>query len=364
VRTLNRYLLATFLTTCAVSLVVLTFVLTLGGLFKITDLLARGAPWRPILTIFACGVPAALAFAIPMSALVSALLVFSRLSADGEIAAMKACGISMWQIASRPLLAAALLSGFCFFVNSELAPRGHYGQRAAILRLGRETPVELLEEGRFIQDFEGLTLYLGRRKGSVLRNIRVYDLRRPGVKREIRAASGTVRTTPEGDLVLDLRDVRVDPLLDDRPGPAFCERWPVTIPQALRTHGYRRREDDFSNLEIARGVANPRSLYPNLNAEDLSRQRSVLLVELNKRIVLAISCFSFVWLGIPLGTRTHRRESSIGIGISLILVANFYLFIITGEALDERAELYPHLILWIPVALSLLLGWRLLQRAN
>jgi len=363
-RILNRYLLRSFLTTLAVALVVLTFVLSLGAIFKVTDLIARGAPWRPILAIFLYSLPAALAFAVPMSALISALLVFSRLSADGEITAMKACGISMWQIASGPMMTAGLLTALCVYINSELAPKGHFGQRSAVHELSQSTPLGLIEEGRFILDFEGLTIYVGRRKGSAISNIRIYDLRQPGLKREVRAKSGSIRTNRKGELVLELQDVMVDPLIEDRPGPAFCERWSITIPRGGGDRKYRKREDDFSTLEILAGVRDPRTLYPNLNADDCRIQRSVLLVELHKRLVLACSCFAFVWLGIPLGTRTHRRESSIGLAISLVLVASFYLFIITGESLDEHPEAFPHLIMWIPVVGALALAALLIHRAN
>jgi lipopolysaccharide export system permease protein len=87
-------------------------------------------------------------------------------------------------------------------------------------------------------------------------------------------------------------------------------------------------------------------------------------VELNKRLVLALSSFAFVWLGIPLGTRAHRKESSIGIGISLLLVTVFYLFVITGESLAKYPGAFPYVIVWIPVLTSLGLGAYLIGKSN
>ena len=69
-------------------------------------------------------------------------------------------------------------------------------------------------------------------------------------------------------------------------------------------------------------------------------------------------------LGIPLGIKAHRKESSIGIAMSLFLVFNFYLFIIIGESLAARPETYPHLVVWAPVLVSLTLGLFIMRRAN
>jgi len=363
-RTLNRHIAASFLTTLLVSLAVLTFVLSLGVVFKMTELLARGAPWRPIVSLFLLGMPAALSFAIPISALTSTLLVFGRWSADGEIAAMKACGISLWQVAARPLQISVALTALCFAINDRWAPRSHMAQRQAINRLGAESALDLLEEGRFIRDFENLTIYIGARRGAHLENVRIYDLRKPGLRREIRAMAGTV-TAPPGstNVLLELRDVRVDPFLDDRPGAAFSGRWTLSLPATLGGH-YSKKDADFTGAELLAGIRRPAEFYGELSVEDLARQRMRLIVEYNKRLVLAVACSAFVLLGIPLGIKSHRKESSVGIALSLLLVSGFYLFIILAETLDKRPELRPYLLVWAPVLLAAALGAHLIRRSN
>ena len=77
---------------------------------------------------------------------------------------------------------------------------------------------------------------------------------------------------------------------------------------------------------------------------------------------MALSCFSFALVGIPLGIRAHRKESAIGIGMALVVLFLFYLFIIVADSLLDRPQWRPDLIPWIPVLGSQLIGMVLLYR--
>ena len=50
-RTLDNYLLGSFISTFIVTLLAFTFVMSIGAVFEIVELLARGVPWKPVLLI-------------------------------------------------------------------------------------------------------------------------------------------------------------------------------------------------------------------------------------------------------------------------------------------------------------------------
>jgi lipopolysaccharide export system permease protein len=234
-----------------------------------------------------------------------------------------------------------------------------------MIQMGSRSPVEMLEEGRFLQDFSGLTVYVGQKKDTRLTDVRIYDTRTPGLTREIRAKTGTVRRAQKNDdLLIDLFDVRVDPLSKEQPWPVSAGQYSLKIEDAARQSTYRPKEDDLSIPQLIRYIKNVRALIPQLAGRDAEMVRSTLAVELNKRFVMAISCVSFVLLGVPLGIRAHRKESSVGVAISLLLVFLFYLFIVLAESLRKHPDIRPDLAIWIPVILCTELGIFLTNRQN
>ena len=114
--------------------------------------------------------------------------------------------------------------------------------------------------------------------------------------------------------------------------------------------------------ELVDSIRHVRQAFPDIQEKNVPRMRAKMAVDANQRLALALSCFSFTLLGVPLGIRTHRKESSIGIAVALVLLFFFYLFIIISDALVDRPDWRPDLIPWIPVLGCQLIGFGLLHK--
>jgi len=70
-------------------------------------------------------------------------------------------------------------------------------------------------------------------------------------------------------------------------------------------------------------------------------------------------------IGIPLGITAHRKETSIGFLLSLIVAVTYFLIIFVGYARREDPHWHPVELMWLPNVLCLTLGsWLFLRMAR
>ena len=117
------------------------------------------------------------------------------------------------------------------------------------------------------------------------------------------------------------------------------------------------RQDSFQ-----REIGELRDEIARLRAQGRHREEAAALMEAHQRMAWAAACFTFTMIGIPLGLKTSRRETSVGIAVSLGLAMVFYFFVVLANALKARPLLHPEAILWFPNLLFELLGLWMLWR--
>ena len=372
---LNRYLVKDYLTIFSVAMLLITFAFSLAAIYKAVDIMARGLPISTIGKFFLYNVPYSLAYSIPISALFSTLILFGRLSADSELSAMKSGGLSMWQIASPVILISLILSCFCLYNNCVVYPATSDSNLKLIRSMGVEDPIKLLEEGRFIRDFPGYMIYVGKKNKNRVRDLVVYEVDKKSgeVTGSIRADSGIMTTDKDrAELKIDLFDVRIEILDPENPDDSTKTRYVNARNYPIRLDFNKMEDGKFrfkkrktmTVSELAFNIRNPDFQFRGMPEKFLELQLCANRLELNKRICLSISPFMFVLLTIPLGIKSHRKESSFGMVMSLVIMFIYYLFMIVANTLDKSPHLYPWLIPWIPIVLGQLSGFVMIRRSN
>jgi len=346
---IERYVLYAFIRAFFLSWLILSFVLTIGLLVKITQLMIDGLPVHAIGLYMFVGFPETLTLTLPLALLISSLLVFSRLSADSEIAAMRASGVNLLLIMKWPVFAGTALTLLGVYINNEIVPRSHEIRSNIRSEITMDVGLNLLEPGRIIDDFPGFKLFFEKKQGNWLSHLIVFDYTRKGVSREIQAEKALVSTNG-ADVVLDMYKVRVDPVEAERPGVGFADRFRHVIPNAITSRKVIRKDKDMRLVELLRAIRDRRMNTKGLPREIRDKVLSVGRTEFHLRFVYAFASLCFVLVGMPLGIRTHRKESSIGMAVCLIVAMSFYLCVILVHSLDYLAVIQPFVLLWIPVA--------------
>ncbi len=347
---IERYVLKSFLAAAFLSWLVLSFVMSIAMMVKIVQLMIQGLPAKAVGLFLLVGFPETLYLTIPISLLVSSLLVFGRLSADSEIAAMRSCGVHLFSIIKWPVLFALLCTFFGIYINNEVVTRAHDVKGNIRSAITVDIGIDLLEPGKFITDFPEMTIWFASKDGNWIYDVLIFDHSHEGVTREIRAEKTLVETAGD-DILLSMYMVRIDPIEYNRPGIATADRFTHVLKDALKKRAHVRKQGDLSFKELLARLDEIRRNEAGLSAEKLDKVYSMYRTNLHMRFVYASAAFIFVLIGIPLGIRSHRKESTIGIGLSLLIAMVFYLGIIFAESMDGSPAIYPHLLVWLPFVL-------------
>lgn len=386
-KTLHKYLTGQVLATLLLTVTVFTFALLLGNVLKeiLTLLMTGHVRFWTMLEAIGFLIPFVWVYALPMGLLTATLLVFGRFSADQELTAARASGISLLSLIMPVLLLSLLCCGISAWINMQFGPQCRVEYKNLIFQLRGEILQGQLPEGRFVRDFPGYIFYVGKNiHGTNLQDVTVFKLgNESNVESTIHAHQARLEvmqtnfifTALDADSIT-LRpngSVRIDSLKGWSP--------PYVIPFGSTTnHASKPKISDmtFTQLrselnDLERKLSLPPSASTNaaqLRAQlsEAKKQRQDLIepvrVEIHRQIAFSFACFGFTLVGIPLGIQLHRRETNIGVAVALGLVLVYYTFIIVAESISARTEYAPHLIVWLPNFIFQAVGAVLLWRAN
>ncbi len=369
-KTIERYVFGAFLSSFVLAFLVLSFVLTIGLLIQIVGFIMDGVPMSLVGEFCAVSLPETLQWSMPLALLVSAILVFSRMSADSEIAAMRACGVNVLSVMKYPMLFGLACTLLGFWVNNEVVPRGHEIRRSLKSRVSVKTGISLLEPGRVIDDFPKVKIYFGRKEGNWLHDLVVLDYSDATVDRMITADKALV-TQDGADVNLELYRMTVDPVDAKRRTMARVNRCVYTLKDAVKCATYTKRTKDFRFFEMLEqiraregwlGRFDQTGPVADAQRDFVRRELSGEKVELSKRFVFAMASLCFVLVGIPLGIRSQRKESSVGMAISLAVALGYYVLVILMLSCEERYAIYPWYLIWLPVVACAALSAKLIRK--
>ena len=148
-RVLNFYILNSVLLTFIMALVVLTFMMVMGSLLQVFELVLKKFDVLTILEFIGIVMAQVLCYALPFSVAGASLLVYSRFSADGEITAMKATGVSIFRIAFPTIALATVIAILSFYAHNNVLPLAQQKQRELVANYDVEDPMALIETGTF-----------------------------------------------------------------------------------------------------------------------------------------------------------------------------------------------------------------------
>jgi lipopolysaccharide export system permease protein len=407
---LSRYVLREHIAPFMFGFAVIIFLLVVDMILTTLDqILGKGIPVPVVLELFFLNLAWMVALAVPMAVLVSTLMAFGRLSSDGEITAMRALGVSLFQVI-RPVLIAGCLLAFCMlWFNDRVLPEFNHRARLLMMDITRKRPSVAFSDlaGVVVDDFPNYRILFDRvdKSGRMMQNVRVYHFDGDPYPVNIVADSGQVIFDAalehaflnlfEGAL---LRIDKQDPTLQIKSQFEWAQLQLGDAGKQMSRSSSTYRNDremgiammqariETNEKEIGQSIGDISSrtsmlfdtllLQHNTAEADISAFRALigrvqantrivghkaqeanrLRVEVHKKFSIPAACIAFVLVGVPLGIRVRGRSPAIGASLSIGFFLMWWIFLIGGEKLADRGVIVPWLAMWAPNLVTMLIG--------
>ncbi len=352
------------------------FVLVAGNAMReVLGLLASGRlGWGLFAYLMAILIPGVIPYALPLGLLFATLLVLGRLSAQSEILAMKAAGLSLWRICAPILLLAVLGTALALIIGFYYAPLADSTYKRTLANVIREDPIRFIQPRTFISEFPGYVIFVDSRDGGQINDVKVWELNEAQmVQKYLTGEYGTFEYDTERDsIILTLFNVKGE-LRDDDDPEDFSVHPPVANSEKASFKlsleeilGKRDSSRKLSLMTLDELLALRQDYAAEEQAGDAEgfTKRIEVQSALQKKIAFSFSVFSLCVFAIPLGIKASRSETYANFAIALALAMAYFMLTIVISWVDKQPALRPDLLIWIPNFIFQALGFGLLWRAN
>ena len=363
---LDRYIFKSALCICAVAVGLFAFLLIVGNFVHdlVGPILAGEFSAGQIGRLVLLLVPFVISYALPTGMLTGVLLTLGRLSADNEVTAMRAAGLSLTRIARPVLILGVLGAAIGLRTNLESTPWANVQYEKELTTALRANPFNFIVPRTFVRDFPGYVIYVESRNGMVIKNFWLWQVDADRkVTRFVRAAEGQFSYDEDtNEFVLTLSQAQVETrndknpenFADSEPVGTFEKSDPVRLPlNKVFNQGVSRtklRWMTFGQLR-AREASLARETPPPAKRKEHARTAMAVAYALQEKFTTALAVLSFTLVGVPLAIKVSRRETSANLGVAVLLALGYYFLTVTVGWLVGYPASRPDLLLWLPNAI-------------
>lgn len=372
-RILSRAIFKEVFTSAILGTFLFVFVLFLRTIERLSSLLVKtAAPPSVVAKLLLYALPSTIPFALPLGVLVGILIGLSRMSADSEITAIRAAGISSASVVRPVLLFSVCAMCITGMASLWLTPLSLHLESLAARNFAAAQLTGNIESRIFDEQFPNTVLYVGNvetvAKQIIWGQVFIADVTPPDqLEREGKNRGSGPRIivaeqaiphpdAPNNRIVLDMRNYRSTER--DKDGHFVL----TAAPNQVWTLQAQKQEELQLNKTVQEMETG--SLYKRVyQRHDLSREDYVdAAIELHQRFALPLACILLALVGIPLGLSSRKGGKSMAFIMTVVLAFLYYLGFITLIGLAKKGSLPVPVAVWTPDAIFLVVGTFLISR--
>ena len=349
-RTLSLYVVSEILPPFFLGLMAFTFILLTARILKLVELLVtRGVPLFQIGKLFALILPTFLEMTVPMALLLGILVGLSGLSNDKEILALKASGISPYQVFWPIGMVALFVSLLTLLTTTLVRPAANLELKKELYNIAKSRVATALKENIFNSDFPNVLIYVEEviPPGNTSQGVLIVDRRDPTRETVI---FGKVALFLSNEKTATLSLKLFDGVIHEKEKnqPVFSQthfnvyHFNLDLEQTFNL--FKKQKRDPSEMSLRQLGETIRSKQ----AQGLNAIHEIMDFHQRFSFPFAPLVFSLLGVALVLMPAPSRQGRFWGLVSCLFWLLLYYALLTTGKALGEREMLPPLLALWLP----------------
>ncbi len=346
--------------------------LTGGVMFELVrQMVDKNLPLAIAVQVLLFSMPRWLAFSVPMGTLMACLFVFTRLSANSELTALRSLGVTTVRMITAAMVLSIAMTGFTFLLNDVVVPRSNRFAEVTLQRaLGRSLATEKGEDiiypqfGRLSSDADegsrrGLTqLFYARsfENGEML-NVTVLDFSRVGFTQMLVAEKAIWNEVQAQWDFFDGQNLTLSP--NGSSTKVEFDRY--VYPLGSGPLRLTRIQKDAVNMTVAEARQAERLYVEAGNTKDARKIR----VRIQEKFTFPLACVVFGLFGATLGAQpSYRTSRSFAFVLTLGIIVVYYVISFSFSSLGVKGTIPPVIAAWLPVLIGIGGGSALLRQAS
>lgn len=317
----------------------------------------RGMPLLAAAQVFIYRLPGTAVYIFPMATLLAALLSFGKLSSQSEITAFRAGGISLYRIIVPVLafgLAVSLVTLLCYEV---IVPKANLAATDLMAESqARKSPK--IQQNILIPELENDVLkrmyFAGSLKGNVMKNVVVEEFTDGKLSQITNARQALWEKEKNTWLFSDGIVYLLSDTGEYKHLIRFKEQY-MTIKYTPADFFMGEKKPEEMNMSELKKLI---QLKKKMGEETID-----LMIQYYLKSAVPFSCLVFVLLGAPLGLSPQRSSSSIGLGLSVLIVFFYYFLTFLTMAIGELRLISPLISAWLPNIITGAIGVHILNKS-
>ncbi|MFC1496107.1 LptF/LptG family permease [Candidatus Margulisiibacteriota bacterium] len=317
-----------------------------------------GLPLIIALKIFIFRLPGVVVYIFPMATLLAALLGFARLSKDSEITAFRASGVTLKRLMIPVIMFGLIVSVVNLFFYEIVVPEANRAAKNLLVESALEKVPEM-KQNVFVPEFSKGALkrlfFAKKLENQVMKGVIVQEFTDGALAQIVNAKEAVWQKEKkswkfkDGIIYLLSEDGEYKHLIKFDEQTVAIKYTPADL------HTEEKRPEEMNISELRNYI---------VLREKMGQKSTDQKMHLNMKIAIPFASLVFVLLGAPLGLSPRRASSSIGLGLSIIVVFFYYVLIFISMALGELEFISPALAAWLPNIITAAISYFILKRAS